>query len=382
MLPKKLRARMFDSMSVKTMRYVSAVPTKAATGLVARIYEMIAEDFFINGSLTSHSKVPALLAGVWTGGRELVLVSDALDRTTKEALGATLSYINDCPYCADMLVSLVHGSGKHTAATRIAAEAEETIDDPVLRERLAWVRTVASDGPEHAGKTAFTAEQLPEAIGTLFAFHYINRVSHVLMDGSPVGKPFKNTALRLFGYELRETTERRIEPGRALEFLPAAPLPDDLAWTAPNPRVAAALARWAAVVEREAEGVVSPAVREVVQRSLAAWQGETMPLSRGWVNEELTGLSGEDRAVAKLALVVAKASFQVDDTLVEAVLGEARDEQRLIRLLAWASFSAARRLAAHIAGGLAAPQILPVASSACPGDTVTYGQHQEVRECA
>ena len=67
MLPAKLRFELIERMSVKTMRYVSAVPRAKADGLVARIYDMIAEDFFINGSLTSHSKVPPLLAGVWTG---------------------------------------------------------------------------------------------------------------------------------------------------------------------------------------------------------------------------------------------------------------------------------------------------------------------------
>ena len=74
MLPAKLRFELIERMSVKTMRYVSAVPRAKADGLVARIYDMIAEDFFINGSLTGHSKVPSLLAGVWTGGRESILV--------------------------------------------------------------------------------------------------------------------------------------------------------------------------------------------------------------------------------------------------------------------------------------------------------------------
>ena len=47
-------------------------------------------------------------------------------------------------------------------------------------------------------------------------------------------------------------------------------------------------------------------------------------------------------AAARLALVVAKASYQVDESLVEAVLGDDRSETRLIRVLAFASFSAAR----------------------------------------
>ena len=55
-------------------------------------------------------------------------------------------------------------------------------------------------------------------------------------------------------------------------------------WAASNPRVADALARWTAAVEREAESVISPAVNEVVQRSLDNWKGELPPLSRAWVN--------------------------------------------------------------------------------------------------
>jgi hypothetical protein len=75
-----------------------------------------------------------------------------------------------------------------------------------------------------------------------------------------------------------------------------------------------------------------------------------MPISRSWVDKEVEGLTGRDRAIARLALVVAKASFQVDGALVDDVLSDDRDETRLIRVLAWASFSAARRFAERIAG--------------------------------
>jgi len=85
MLPKRLREAMFEKTSVKTMRYVTAVPIRSAVGLVRRVFDMIAEDFFVNGSLSSHSQVPELFAGAWLGGREAVLVSDRIDRTTKEA---------------------------------------------------------------------------------------------------------------------------------------------------------------------------------------------------------------------------------------------------------------------------------------------------------
>ncbi|MHC5032871.1 MAG: hypothetical protein ACYTGU_18655, partial [Planctomycetota bacterium] len=98
MLPRKLRLWLFDRLSIKTMRYVTAVPKKKATGLTKRVYDMIEDDFFVNGSLTSRSRVPNLMAAIWTSGRETMLVDDHLDRTTKEAICGVLSDINDCPY--------------------------------------------------------------------------------------------------------------------------------------------------------------------------------------------------------------------------------------------------------------------------------------------
>jgi len=354
MLPAELRFELFDRLSVKTMRYVESVPRKKAQGLVRQVYDMIAEDFFINGSLTSHSKVPELLAGVWTGGRECILVTDRLDRTTKEAMTAVLSQVNDCAYCGDILISLVSGAGKREAASNILHEKEHRIDDILLRERLAWVKAATTPGAETPAPLPFTAEELPEVLGSLLAMSHINRVSHVIMDGSPVAAPFrlkgiKAAALRLFGSELKVTTERRLEPGRALPLLPAAPLPDDMQWARGNQRIAAALSRWAAVIEHEALLVTSPAVREVVRHSLQQWQGEQMPLSRSWMEQEIEGMTETDRPVARLALVVAKASYQVDELLVEDVLGEEHSETRLIRVLAWAAFSAAHRVAERVA---------------------------------
>jgi len=152
---------------------------------------------------------------------------------------AVLSRVNDCPYCGDMLVSLVHGGGKHEAAAQIFSRSEEEIADPILRERLEWVKAVATPGAQLAAHTPFTAEQLPEVIGSLLAMSHINRFSHVVMGGSPVNAPWgfqgiKAAALRMFGSVLKTTTEHPIQPGRALDLLPPAPLPDDMYWAEPK----------------------------------------------------------------------------------------------------------------------------------------------------
>jgi len=116
--------------------------------------------------------------------------------------------VNDCPYCGDMLISLVHAGGRHEAASNIFSESEAAIADGILRARLAWVKSVASAGTTKHPPTPFTAEELPEAITALMAMSDINRFSHVVMNGSPASAPFglqgvKAAALRLFGDEFK-----------------------------------------------------------------------------------------------------------------------------------------------------------------------------------
>ena len=150
---------------------------------------MIDEDFFRNGSLTGRSKVPELMAAIWTLGREAMLVADKVDRTTKDAMSAALSRINDCPYCEDMLISLVHAAGEHDAAHGIFDSTGFESSNETLRRRLEWVKAIASPDGGELPPTPFTPEQLPEVIGTLMGMSDINRFSHVVMEDSPVGTP-------------------------------------------------------------------------------------------------------------------------------------------------------------------------------------------------
>lgn len=350
MLPSKLRYWLFDTLSVQTMRYVSAVQTQKAKGLTKEVYDMIREDFFKNGSLTSRSKVPKLMAAIWTAGRESMLVPDQVDRTTKDAISAVLSQINDCPYCEDMLISLVHAGGERDAAMEIFQKSEFQEDDGLLRRRLDWIRDVATAGNKKISPTPFSQEELPEVIGTLMGMSDINRYSHVVMSDSPVSAPFgiqaiKALALKLFGSELKATRRVSLVPGRTLHLLPEAELPEDMQWATPNPRVADAVSRYAAAVEHEGAKVISKDARDAIRASIRAWEGETMPLDTRWVDHDVAHLHGEDKAIARLGVLLAKASYRITEKMVAEVIGSNQDEERFVRILAWCSSVAARRFA-------------------------------------
>lgn len=74
-----------------------------------------------------------------------------------------------------------------------------------------------------------------------------------------------------------------------------------------------------------------------------------MPLNRDWIDQAVQDPSGDDVAIARLAIVLAKASYRVTEKMVTEVLGEPQDEKRFIRILARSSFTAARRVAQLIA---------------------------------
>jgi hypothetical protein len=365
MLPKRFKLWLFDRLSIKTMRYVSAVPRSKATGLVAELYDQFDEDFFVNGSLTSRSRVPNLLAAIWVAGRETIIVDDWLPRTFKEAVAAVVSDVNDCPYCGEMLISLVHAGNEHDTAESIFTGALAEIEDPVWRERLTWVHNLADPNSENPGLSPFPRAVLPELIGSMVAMSDINRFSHVTMDGSPVSAPtgLRHFALRMFGIELVSTKQTSAVPGTSLRLLRDTPVPPDLFWAKSNPRVQTALARWFDTVDCETRSVIPEPVRRRVLSSLSLWNNEPMPISRSWVDDEVAGLPPAHRALAKLILIVAKASYQfTEDLLEDACLID--DEDRLVRVLAFASASAARRLASIYANAAGLTLAAPVSEVA------------------
>lgn len=354
MLPKKIKPGFFDALSNVTGRYVKPAPYRKATGLVAEVYDRVVDEFFINAPLTTHSLCPEVLAGVWMAERENLLTDHAFTREDKEAPGVTISQVNGCAHCEDLGNSVVYGANEGELAEQLRHHEQSRIPDEITRSLHEWALNSYNAGSEILGNPPFSKTQAPEVIGSAFMLNYFNLYVQVFFTGTPLKAPFQSHAIksalyRLTGVELRESVIRRLEPGRATKFLPAAEPPDDMRWAVSNTHIAEALSRWAAVMDESARQHVSSTVRDVVGAKIAAWRGEPMGLSRAWTEPHVAGLDLADAAAARLALVTAFAPAQMGDSLAEGFRSHFKVDVELVMTVAGAAFSASRRVAGWLA---------------------------------
>ncbi len=346
MLPTKLRNSIFDKISGVTMRkFFHPLVLKEAEGLSKEVLVQSERDFFVNGTITSHAACPILMAGMWVSGREIALTNQHLPAWLKKAMGAALSEVNRCPYCEDMLLSLTHGAQQNNVANSLRKNEMDAIDDDLTLRRLHWTKASITKNAEELQDPPFSPAEMPEALGTLLVFNYTNKISDFTLDGSPVPSSFRSGALKVFGMELQESSALDLEHGASLYMLPEAELPEEFRWAEGNPLVADSLARWNRVVEEEIHQSLSVDTQQIIRDNLASWQGGQAPLSRRWVEEEVKELLGEEQDKARLVLLVAKASYQLDDGVIEQVRQHGVSEADLVRLGAWGAYMGAKTVA-------------------------------------
>jgi AhpD family alkylhydroperoxidase len=327
----------------KSIRYVRPVPAREAQGVTAEAYRQMQQDFLPVPLLTLHSPAPDIMAGVWSILRESLLAG-RVSRTLKEAVAATVSKTNECPFCIDAHNLILHANDDHDVASAILRGDYDSLRDPQVKALVEWTlasRTAAGGSPLPA-----PADAMPEIVGTAITFHYINRVVNVFLGDTllPLPSAIRGVTGRLLSATAGRRLVQRLEPGRSLKLIPQAALPDDLWWTAGSPAVAGAFAGLAAVVEAAGRQALPDEVRTLVSDRIQAWRGETLPMSRRWVEDAIAELQPELRAAARLALLTALASYQVDAGVIQAFQAQNSDDAHLIGAAAWASFAAARRV--------------------------------------
>lgn len=330
------------------LKHVRPVGRGEARGLVSLIYRQIESEYQLVPPLMLHSPVPDLMAAVWGLTRESFLAGPA-SRVARESVAATISRVNACPFCVHAHAMSLHGAGKHDLAEALVTG--EVSVDPDIQLLLSWATATRHPGSPALQEPPFAPEETPHFIGTALLFHYINRMVHVFLGDSPL------PAIPGAGRTLRRVAGTMLMGGAAgrpliaglAEGLQRPASPSDrpvrgFPWAAGSPAVLLAWQNFDRVVQDLGDRHLPEPIRLMVGEALKSWRGEDMGLSRAWVEEPSQHLSEDHRPLGRFALLVALASHQVDDQLINAITARNVDGPTLVSVAAWASAIATLRI--------------------------------------
>jgi AhpD family alkylhydroperoxidase len=336
-----------------TIKYIQPVLPNSADKLVARVYPQIKKEFgALAEPFTLHSPSPQLLAGAWSACRESLLVG-SVRRDIKEAVAATVSRTNRCPYCVDAHTIMLNASSAHGLADAIFNQRDNQIKDPKMRSLVKWAAATRSPGAKILDSPPFSKKDAPQIIGTALFFHYINRMVLVLLSETPLPsnhRLLKGFFKKMAGFFFSRAVHRSKLLGRSLKLLPESKLPADLTWAKRSPNIAGAFARFAAVIDRAGQNFIPKEVRDCVEEQVQAWQGKEPGLGRHWVEEAMSGLDNKSKDITRLILLTALAPYQVDKDVVNAFTTHIAGDDKLIGALAWGSFTSSRRIGTWLHG--------------------------------
>lgn len=336
-------------MTIRYLRSDSLIPKGE---LAVKTLEQIHREFGAKVEpFTLHLPLPELLAGAWMACRESLLAG-SVRRDAKEAVAATVSAINRCPYCVDAHSIMILGSSGKDYTEALTAMRLEAIDDPYIQDVVKWSAATLSPGSTELLSPPFSAREAPEFIGTAVFFHYINRMASILLGVSPL--PFhrgklKKVTLRAAAWFFSKAIRLPKKACVSLSLLPEARLPEDFVWAKPSVCIAGAYAAFSRVIESAGTMVLPEHVRVSVLHAVETWDGKNPGTNRAWAKPYLVGKEENAKAACELALLAALAPYRVTDAEVSAFSDHYPGDEKLVAVLAWASFTAARRIGRWIA---------------------------------
>ncbi|KOU55044.1 DNA-binding protein [Streptomyces sp. MMG1533] len=318
-------------------RYTEPLPPRAATGRVAEVYAQLSRDFGIDKPVTFVvlSSAPEILAPAWALMRESLIAGPG-SRTGKELAALGVSLANKCPFCVDAHTMLLHATGDHALAERLArGEQPEKEEHARVLEWGRRTRVPGGLGPE---PYPFPRGHAPGYLGTAFAFHFINRiVSALLTENLLPGNVQRFRAVRsLAGRTLARTVRRPARPGEALALLDHPDPGEAPAW-AGGTAVGIAYAALLKAAMTGA-GLLDADDHDLVEQTLQDWDGAHPPLA-------LNGFPDRrERPGARLALLAALAPYRITDEDVAAWRRPEHTDACLVRLVAYGAFVAVDRV--------------------------------------
>lgn len=329
---------------MKFVNHIEPVAPRRAGGAVAEVYAEARREFGrLPEPLAMLSPDEGLLTAGWATLRETLLVGQ-VPRGRKEAVAAAVAASLRCPWCVDAHTTMLYAAGQTDTAAAILAGTAPAAGDP----NAPYVAWAAGTGTPAGPPAPFGPDVAAEYLGTAVQFHFIARLVLVLLDETflPGGPRAQQLMRRAGGLVFARKVRAEHRPGRSTRRLEPRTLPDDLAWATPSEPIATAFAALSHHLDTAPH--LPPPTRQVVRRVVGSWHGEPMPMSSRWTNEHTAELPADLHAPTRLALLTGLAPHQVTDDDVAAARSLLDTDAALVGALAWAAFTAARRIGTWI----------------------------------
>lgn len=325
------------------IRHLEAPDLKRLDSNSKKVLGQARREFQIAPPLIIHTADPILIAGYWSAVREVYVVNVA-GRTMREAVAATISQLNECPYCETVHKALFASSNNGPHNLNGQAKLPEDV-----AAAQAWAASTLSPDANVICNPQIVHSVVPEVYGTAFLFHYTNRMVNVFLTDSPIaiagaasatGKRITETLFSMLGHRMVSVDPK---PGQAVGAIePAGPSAFSFAHS--DNYVDAGLSQFTSAVEQAGHEAVPDEVRKLVLNHLESWRGAEAPLSRAWVEDLVAKVGKSNKAAARLALLTARASYQVDAKTVDEFRAQTPEDKALLQTVSWASFVASKQI--------------------------------------
>ena len=340
---------LFRKVAPFTIRHIQRPDLATDDPLVIKVLEQASREFQVAPPVTLHQPAPLLLAGVWGLMREAFVVHSE-GRVVREAVAAAVSQLNECPYCVDVHASMHASAGGD--GDILANQLRVGTSASALAYQ--WASATLSPDTEVIRNPQIPSGDVPQIFGTAICFHFINRMVNIFLDDAPMPMPaasshfmrsFSRASLRFFGKRMVRLDGK---PGEFVIDPDQVELPQEFAWSATDPNVAGSLARFAYAAENAGQESLHEDVRALVTTHLQDWKGEQPELGAGWVDTLVKQVDGHLQPSARLALLAARASWQIDERVVTEFRSIVDDDRALVQVAGWASYAAVQRIASWL----------------------------------
>ena len=337
----KIVEKQIMKQNAHAVKYVKIQHLKNASPKIKAINIQVQRDFGLLGPITLSTPSTRVHALRWAMVRDSFIVETEVSRVTKEIVASAVAKLNKCPYCADAHNTSIVSAGDDLTAQSIDDNTWESLENEKTKQIINWSLNTRNPDANIIKNPPFSMEEAPEIIGTALVFHSTNRLASIFLENSPlpsfvVGKFMKKMVLSVASKTFFKTiVEKKAKLGEAEQFLSDIKIKEIPKWAKHIPSFANALAGKEVILQDISNEHIPENVAKLFEEYLSSWRGEEMPMRRGWLNDVLPSLEGDELIIAKLIFLSAFSPYMITQKDINAYRKINSEDKALIEVCFW-----------------------------------------------